>query len=337
MTWMVTPQSSMRRSNLARNLFGTYAASKIGSNAGKYARKKYNEWRSPKGSGSTDPQVYGGSASKPYKKQYKKKRQSKRKRRKAKRHYNSFKKSYRKISGVALQKAMFNGSVNATALPTAQQWLATHLYSYNSSTGSAQETGTRDVYQIMNTLVNPTMADDIDNSSKRMIETGIIDITLNNIGTTRCEIDAYHITYNNEKDFSNLSSLFTAANATQQSLTGTAADRITMNNRGATLFDLNQFLQLGSINIISKEKMFIGPQEVYNFQYKVKGVKQFTPNKVNQENGHVAEKGLTHSWVFVFKAVTGETANAAIQIASTRSYAYRIDGLNQQATALLPE
>lgn len=320
----LTPQNAIR---IGRQL-GNYVRNRYKSASKKDKTRKRN---------SSSPQIYGGGATKPYTRQYSKRRRSRRVRRRAKKYYNSFRKAFRKISGVALQKTIFNGSVTATAVPAAQQWLATHLYPYNGGGTSNQETGRKDLDEILNTLVNPIMSDDTDNSGKRMFENAVIDITLNNISVTKLEIDMYHITYTNEKYYDSLKDLFNSANSAQNSLTGVPADRITINDRGATLFDLNQFLSIGGIKILSKEKMFMGSGDVYNFQYKVKKLKSITPNEINQEDSHLAEPGLTHSWIFVFKGVTGITSEAALQVASTRTYTYRIDGLNIQATAKLPE
>lgn len=345
----MTPWQVSNYPTPASTFFTPQNAERIGRMGARLARNLFNSGRS-RGSAppfrprsgarrtrGAAPQVYGGSATRPYTSQYRKRRLPRRKRLRARKYYKSFRKAFRRISGVALQKAMFNGSVTATALPIAQQWLATHLFSWNSTSGSSQETGARDCYQLLNTLVNPVFADDLDNSSKRMIEYGIIDMTLTNTSAARLEVDMYHIVYGNEKQFQSISALLTAANAAQNSLTGTAADRITINNRGATLFDLNQFISLGAIKVLSKEKMFMASGDVYNFQYKVKKLKSITPNQVNQEHAHVAEPRVTHSWICVFKSVTGDTNTASLQLASTRSYGYRVDGLSEQGTAVLPE
>lgn len=327
-----TPQNAIRIGRTlargARNLYDRYRSSSRGRSMS----------RGTSTDRSSTPQIYGGSATKPYTSQYRRRRRSRRVRRKAKKYYKAFRKTFRKISGVALQKVIFNGSVSATALPIAQQWLATHLFSYNSAATVTQETGVRDMLQLVNNLTNATLADDFDNSSRRMIEYGIIDITLHNIGAAKAEVDMYHICYNDDKLYTSLANLFGNANAVQSSSTTTAADRITINDRGATLFDLNQFLSLGAVKVLSKEKMFMSTGDVYNFQYKVKKLKCLTNNEVVQsENGHLAEKSMTHTWVVVFKSVTGDTNTAALQMASTRSYGYRIDGVNQQTTSKLPE
>lgn len=339
---MVTTRS--RRSNLRTNW--NRMAYLLGRNARRVAtaaipwgaaRAAQRPPFRPFSGGGSVPQVYGGSASKPFTSQYRRRKQSRRRQRRARKYYKGFRSAFRRVSGVALQKAMFNGTCSATALPIAQQWVATHLFSWNSAVTSSQETGVRDIFQLLNTLVNPTIQDDLDNSSKRMIEYGIIDMTLSNTSSAKIEADMYHIAYGNEKQFTNLSALFSAANAAQQSLTATAGDRITINNRGATLFDLNQFLAFGAIKILSKEKLFLNPADTYNFQYKAKRLKTFTPNQVNQEHQHAAEPGLTHTWIVVFKSVTGDTNTAGVTLAATRSYGYRLDGISQQATAIVPE
>lgn len=286
---------------------------------------------------STTPQIYGGSATKPYKKQFKKKKVNKKKLNKDRKALREFKKKFMQISGVALQKGMFNGTVSATALPAAQQWLGTHIYSFSSETTSTQETGVRDIRRILASMTNTSYTDDVAGSTKFMIDTGRIDFTLANTGAGRIEADLYHITYGDDSVQNSLAQMFTNTNSQQSSLTSTAADKITINTRGATLFDLSNFLFTGKIRIISKEKLFMAAGDTYNFSWISKKPVVYSANDVNIDTFHFAKKNTTHSWICVFKSVTGDTNTAAMSLGSTRSYAWRVDGESIQGTALITE
>lgn len=313
-------------------------------NAGRALGRAFNTWRSRKkpkrmsSSNSKDsPQIYGGSATRPYKRQYRRRRRPAKVRRRARRYYKKFQKALRKVSGVAFQKAVMNGFVTNSNTGVGQKYIATHLFSYNSGTGSGVETGVRDLYRVRTSMTNAFSADDVSNTTKFMIEYGIIDYTLVNQGSIPIEIDVYHITYGDNVEYSNLEAFFNGQDLRQQSLTSTATDKITLAMRGATLFDLPVTISNGYINILSKEKLFLNAKESTNFQYKMKKPFSITFSEMDVDNTYFAKKNLTHTWLFVYKPVVGLGTESALTVGSTRTYGWRVDGQNQPGTAALAE
>lgn len=320
---MLTPANAMRVGSYlgraARNLFGRRSAS---------TQTK---------SDSTGPSIYGGSATKPYQRQYGRRRRNRRVRRRATKYYKRFTKTLRKVSGVAFQKAILNGSINNSA-GALQGYVATHLFSYNSGTVLTVETGVRDILQIRNSMSNTFYTDDISDTSKFMIEYGILDCTLFNNGNSRLECDIYHIVYGDNVEYGTLQAFLNGSTVRQQSLTSVAADKIDISKRGTTLFDLPVTISNGYIKILSKEKVFMGVGDTFNFQYKAKKPFSITKSEIDADNSYFARKGKTHTWIVVFKRVAGDTGDTAtLALASTRSYGWRVDGANQPGTAVLAE
>lgn len=327
-----TPQSAIRIGRTlgrgARNLFDAMSTSRSGSRGRSMSR-------STSASRSTStPSIYGGNATKPFSRQYRKRYRSRRVRRRARKYYKKFAKALRKVAGVALQKVVINSTISATALPTAQQWLAVHMGSYASTVTSARESGQRDLRVVLDSMTNTKYTDDVDNSSKRMIDYCICDMTVTNTGIGKLEVDKYTITYNDDLEFNSLSALQTASDNNQVSLTSTATDRLTINNRGVTLFDLGYMMSVGRIKIINKEKIFLNAGDTCNFQAKIKRPLAMSVDSLFNEAGF-AKQGYTTTHLFVFKSVAGDTNTASLTIGSTRSYGYRVDGQSIQGNALL--
>lgn len=327
-----------------RALSTAYAAYRIGRRAGRSARNLFNTRRrrnrSTNTSGTaTGPQYYGGQATKPYKKQYKKRRQSRKRRARARKYYRSFAKTLRTVTGVALQKALFNSSITATVTGLPQAFIATHLYSYNSIASSSQDTGVRDIKKIRDSMTNTFYTDDIGINTKFMIDYAIMDMTLANAATNSLEIDIYHLTWKDNNEYGTFASFIAAMNVAQTSLTNTTTDRVTLQDRGATLFDCPTAISTGYINIISKEKVFLAGGESTNFQWKVKKPVSITSSELTADNTYFARKGLTHTWLVVFKNRIGTPidSSGALSMGVTRTYGWRVEGINQAGTAVLAD
>lgn len=316
-------------------------AVRLGNYLGRAARNVFNTRSTPsraRSSGSgTAPAIYGGGATKPYKRQYGRRRRTRRVRRRARIYYKKFQKALRKVSGVAFQKAILNGS--KTGSPgVGQSYLATHLFSYNSNAVPVLETGVRDTLQLRSSMTNTFYTDDVNDTTKFMIEYGILDCTLFNNGNARLEVDFYHITYRDNVEYGTFATFMSGSDVRQQSLTSTAADKIDITDRGATLFDLPQMLSNGYVTIVSKEKLFMGVGDTYNFQYKVKKPASITKSEIDADNVYFARRSHTHTWVAVFKRVIGDTGDSpSLSLGSTRTYGWRVDGQTQPGTAVLAE
>lgn len=285
---------------------------------------------------SRDLQVYGGNTTKFSNRQYTKRRQSRYRRNKARKYYRTFKNTFRKISGVALQKVIINNSATASAVPAAQQWVAVHIGSYVSAEVQSQETGQRDLRQLMDNMTNTKFTDDVDGSSKRMIDSCVCDMTVRNIGESRVEIDKYVIAYSEDHEFASFKKLMDESNNNQNSLTSVGTDRLTINNRGVTLFDMGYALKVGKLKILSKDKLFLGPGESANYQHKIKKPLAINLQEIFGETSYV-KSGYTITYLFVFKSVVGDGENAIVAVGKTTAYGFRVDGQSIQANAnILP-
>jgi len=329
-----TPQNAIRIGRtLARGARSVYSSMSGSSSCGRSMSRSTSANRSTSGA----PAIYGGSATKPYQKQYGRRTRNRRFRRRVSKYYKRFTKTLRKVSGVAFQKAILNGSKTNTA-GSVQSYLATHLFSYNSGTVPVLETGVRDINQIRTSMSNTFYTDDINDTSKFMIDYGILDCTLFNNGNARLECDIYHIVYGDSVEYGTLQQFINGSDVRQQSLTSVAADKIDITDRGCTLFDLPVMISNGYVKILSKEKVFMGVGDTFNFQKKVKRPFSITKSEIDADNSYFARKGKTHTWIVVFKRVTGDTGDTpTLSLASTRTYGWRVDGANQPGTAVLAE
>lgn len=341
------------RSTVRRNIYASPATSSIFSpqNAVRLGRmlansvRSYSRGRSMSRTPSTRrstssggaPAIYGGGATKPYSRQYRTRKRSRRVRRRASKYYKNFSNALRKVSGVAFQKAIINGSRQQTS-GVGQAFLATHLFSYNSIAAGVVETGTRDIKQIRDSMTNTFYTDDVNDTTKFMIDYGILDCTLFNNGNARLEVDLYHIVYNDNCEYGLFSTLISGGTSAQASLTSTAADKVEITDRGATLFDLPTTISVSYMKILSKEKIFLGVGDTYNFQYKSKAPFSVTKDQLDADNTYFVRKGKTHTFVAVFKSVVGDTGDLPqLSMGSTRTYGWRVDGQTQPGTAILAE
>lgn len=333
---------------VARRVLTPSNAWRAGQYMGNVARNLFNSGRRSRPSGRRQTnrssgqglQVYGGQGHRPYNTQYRKRRAPRRKRIAARRYYRKFAKALRTVGGVALQKALFNTTVSGSVTGTPQSFIATHLYSYNSITSPlTQETGVRDVKQIRDSMTNTFYTDDVGSHTKFMIDHAILDMTLRNSGGTSLEIDLYHIVYGDNNEYGAFASYINGSAALQPSLTTAPSGRIIIQDRGATFFDLPTTLSNGYMRILSKEKIFLESGASTTFQYKLKKPHSITASELSSDNTYFAKKGLTHTWVAVYKNVTGTPVEqtGTLTLGSTRSYAWRVDGITQAGTATLAD
>lgn len=311
-----------------RNLFGA-----IGAAA---AAKSVSSLSGRSSSYGGGPTTYGGSASKPYSRQYRYKRMSSKKRRYYARKTRSFKNMFTKASGVANQKAMFNSSVQGTSAAGAQVFNALHLYSYSSTATPTIDSGVRDLAQIMNSMSNTIYTDDVTSASKFNFHYGIMDFTVRNASDTSIEMDVYEIDYKDEVEYASWSALMLGANVRQNSLTSSSGDALTLTKRGVTLFDMPALISMAGLKILSKEKVFLNPNE--SFQKTIKNKTRFSMSKddVTSDNLYYARRGRTRTVLIVAKS-TDATATASIKCGCTRTYGWHVEGQTVPGSALLAD
>lgn len=317
-----------------RRMLTAANAMRVGSYLGRAARRLFRN-RKTGGTQTDAPVTYGGGATKPFARQYRKRYRSRRVQRRAKRYYASFRKALRNVAGTGFQKAIINSSVNATAGPAAQQYLAAHLCSWQSSATDVRETGQRDISQVLNNITNPAFLDEFNPATHVMFDTCMMDLTLTNTSGSQVEVDKYVVTYRKHNSFVSFTNLLTLATNAQQSITSTAADKINVNVRGATLFDLPNALSAGELKILSKEKIFMAAGNSAQFQIKQNKKRGMSINKFASDS-YFAEPGYTITVLFIFKTIAGETGTAAMTLGTTRVYGFRIDGLTDSGCSTLP-
>lgn len=320
---------------MAGGAVGAYYAQK----AGKYIGNQFAKRTLSSGASavSTGPALYGGGANKPYSRQYRFKRMSRRRRTRRRKMMKRYKKIINKVSGVANQKLILNGSVDSTTGAAGQDWVATHLFPYNSNiTPASRETGVDDIRILRNSMTNTVYTDDVTATTKFMVKYGIIDMTIHNTGDSKLEVDKYHLVYRDNVEYTTLAALLNGSYGRQASLTNVIADKIALTSRGSTIFDLPTTTADSYMKVLSKEKLFLGVGETMNFQHKHKKPFSITLSEIQADNNYYARKGWTHTFLFVFKQVTGGSGVAPrLQLGCTRSYAWYVEGETQPGTATL--
>lgn len=256
--------------------------------------------------------------------QYRYKRMPKKKKRKYVRKVKNFKSM--QLQQLATQIFIRNSITGGSAAPAVQGATAVHLAGISSGT----ETGGDDLLALADRsppetgvdagLTDPRMASST--NSAFILDSGILDTTFRNTGTSALEVDVYHITYTRDYETAGgLGTLFSVGQV-PDGITGVVAD-ITISSRGVTPFDFPKATQQG-MKVMKKTKYFIPAGQTFTYQLKKTTNKKVFVRDLKNLQFEFRQRYLTETLLFVAKTVVGETATGTWSIGTTRRYAYRI-------------
>lgn len=250
-----------------------------------------------------------------------------------------WKKFVKKVNAVldrslGTRSVVFNNEITVLGTPGSQAFCAATLYGFCGQ-DQGQNTGFRDIYRICNKDNDiMTTATEGGNPSKIQFKSGVIDLTMRNMGSTAMELDVYEINvYTDDTKEHNFSQSVSSAIAETQTIPG-GATGLTLNQRGVTLFDLPNLIAQERLKIYKKRKYFLPPGNTATLQHRDPRNHWFNAIDidVNQEDEYssYARRKMTTMFVFIPKEITGGTLGLNLHVGTTRKYAYTI---NQSAKA----
>lgn len=257
--------------------------------------------------------------------QYRYKRMPRRMRRRFKKRYRMFRN--RLLKELGTQQIIRNSNISITALPSAQQWGAVHLYGF-AGTENVQEIGNSDMDAIY--ANDPALTD----SGKVFFQNAIVDITVRNNATQVLELDQYILLARpTNRIFPGIQAALLNAAGDTPIIGGGSS--IAMTTRGATPFEFGDFCKY--FKVLNKTKFFVGGGQCITYQYKDRRDRMITGDEFNRtpvlETANCYKDGWTKVIFYVGKAVTGSTESANFSVGATRSYRYKYleDNTNRDA------
>lgn len=301
---------------------------------GSAGRYLYGKWYGKSNTARKGRSVYGGVTQQhDVRTLYRKRRMPRRKRKR----WVRFVKKVQAVNNKQLgtRSVLFNDTISVNPGVAAQNYLSFLLYGGNG-TNNVQEQGLDDLQKIKqgDTQIGPT--------ANVHFGSAVLDLTLVNtpVGEINpafnytLEVDIYVVWYRpNEFQFANLNAAFSQAN-TDGTVIGTTP--ITIDVRGATPFNLPNFLKLSKMNIIRKTKYYISPGQAVSYQFRdAKNRMLYGRDMDALSNNDMSYKGLTRGVFIISKCVDSGNSASQLVIRGTRTYSYFISELSQHPTGVL--
>ena len=191
----------------------------------------------------------------------------------------------------------------------------------------------------------------IDDTTKFMFQSGILDLTVRNTSYNvegasqvpiQIEMDVYEImigkdTDNTGNDLNDIEDVITkATNDTKQIGGGTGIDtELNIKQRGVTPWDIPVALSRYRLKILKKTKYFLGSNQTMTYQYRDPKRRVVTKQRVTERSGY-SRPGWTKTILILAKPVPGYDlgtgdgkATVRLNVGTTRKYLYKIEGANQ--------
>lgn len=260
--------------------------------------------------------------------QYRKKRMPYRKKKKWISHVKKVKAVLAQDDGT--KTVLFNAQISSSTSSgaTRQNYQFHCLYGCNGS-ASVSEIGSADLEKI---FTNATVS--AINTNKLMFKSAVMDMTIANTGTVRCELDLYHLTFHGR-------TLETSMNACAVDGAGVPLidpnasgyfTTLDLGTRGCTPFELPAFIRNGKFTIQKKIKYFVEAGDSVTYQIRDAKQHQIAEKNIDVSAPSVSIPRLTQVVLLVHKAVAGaDFANNIITTGTSRKYAYT-DGSKDDST-----
>jgi len=316
--------------------------------AGQLASVARKAWRAGSRTATTTKRKYSGggvaTAQKDVKVQYVARRQNRGVRRRQIKKYRSW--VGQQLKQLATKTVHFNDAVQAQmSLPDVNQqnYAICHLYANNGGNTIGRECGARDIKQIRTN--DPEIAV---NSGKVYFDTATMDITMSNTSepeegdprSAQIEVDVYDVVYRDDCSYTYFINMVNDAELKTDTI-GTGSS-LSLQNRGATLFEFPELIKFAKMKILKKTKIILPPNQDATFRITDRRNRTYDTNEIGlggDKQGFVL-RGATRSLIFVAKATVGDASALAgtmtLRIGCTRTYKYK--NLTAQVTkdSLLP-
>lgn len=260
--------------------------------------------------------------------QYRRKRMPRRKR---KRWVNFVKKaSYVEDKKLASNVVVFNNSLDRTIPDTEQQYAVVHMYGGN---GEADDVGITSAEIGLRDIKNLCDNDDlVDSYNEQLIfKSAVLDMTINNTGVGKLELDIYEIVPYTRDARSATS--WTQDQISAQSNTPGIGGSTSLNivQRGVTPFDFPLMSKLG-YRVLKKTKFFTAAGQAFTYQMRDAKNRYFPCSRVysSQNELNYIMNGMTKSLLIIGKIVVGDEAGTQkFTVGCTRRYVYSVKQANQ--------
>jgi len=278
-----------------------------------------------------------------YKNQYRKKSMPKYKKK-------AWKKFVNKVNAVGIRTAglktiIFNDKIVRSNTAGNQNVMACCLYG-NTGVNDVNAVGYSDMYRTFKN--EPTIQKQSGEPANGclMFASGILDITLRNLGEVDAEVDVY-IGYH-WKDTTNTDTALPAPAPNTRTLIedlfnggfnqeiATGNQPIDLTDRGATPFDISHGLSSSGFKIIKKQKFLMQPSRSVFLQHRDAKNHRLDWNNLGKMG--YAKKNLTYEVLVVFKPSVAVTEDlvCTIGMGVTRKYGYTVLDWNQDENAYDP-
>lgn len=194
-----------------------------------------------------------------------------------------------------------------------------HLYGANGVNTSGEELGARDLRQIKQN------DSEILPDSNVMMLNGVIDITMLNTDISTLEVDVYKIVYGkSDQPFANFRACIDAV--AQLPING-LGQNLTIEDRGATPWDIPTVLSYLKAKILYKRKYLLGAGQSATYQhrepknFKIKGA-DMDPSAIRGDLDFTS--GYTTTFMIVSRNLSSSALTAKLRVGATRNYRYKV-------------
>jgi len=243
------------------------------------------------------------------------------------------------LKEVGTKTVIRNTQVSASFSDDSQQNVAVTLFGKDGAADTSVNAGHDDLKQIFandSELADPT--------SRAKFFSGVLDMTLTNMSTviegnqnSGMEVDVYELAFTKTADANGIRPMLSQA-ATNTALINPLLTQITVNTRGATPFDLPDFLAQG-VRILKKTKYFLGQGEVATYQ--LRDPRNFSVRKdvVDNTDENFVMPYKTRGVLIICKGIpTADPTKVlkSLQVGVTRKYGYKVMQKNIDADNIIP-
>ena len=228
------------------------------------------------------------------------------------------------LKSVGTRSCIRNGELTGSQLGSSQYVQNIALYGLAGREDDPNSIGFRDIYDI----ASQDTTQQIDEMNEKCIFTsGVMDLTFNNTGATKLEVDIYSIRVKDIDVQHNLVRTYEEALAATTNNNAGAA--VTLATRGWTPFEASVASAQGC-RVFKKVKHFVGAGEVFTHQirdpgnYWFNGAKLWRPRLVAEENWNFRK--ATQCLLIIVKNVVGGDPEALGEwtIGVTRAYKWKV-------------
>jgi len=224
---------------------------------------------------------------------------------------------------------VFNNANSSSTALGAQSFLLCNLYGVGGTVTA--EAGSRDLLDIFQQAYSATAF-----NQKLTFKSAILDVTITNIGTSKVELDLYHLTYWGKPSQTSFTGCHNEAIADTPVMdpNGTGFfSAISLLKRGVTPFDMSALMKIAKFTIQKKIKYWIDVGDTITYQIRDPRTHVLSESDTTDGTLVAARQRLTQSLLAVFKPVKSNAEDVgAINMAVTRKYSLNsVDTTDQAA------